>query len=191
MKLPALYRFFRGEPVDLAYRTSRRSIIEWEQEYLYRRIIAADFPVRGVCEIGTFMGRTTIWLAAAAEERGARVLTVDIDEGASAYARAYVASAGLENVDFIVADSLDFARHPTPGSPNVWLIDGCHSKQHVLVEAKAAIRSCAGRGLIFFDNASDLHSDGREDGGVPAAVKELGARLIPETMGEIAELEVR
>jgi predicted O-methyltransferase YrrM len=69
-------------------------------------VIASEAGARTILEIGTSYGYSTIWLAAAARETGGRVVTLELQQEKSDYARQQLARAGLEPfVEFRVGDA--------------------------------------------------------------------------------------
>jgi predicted O-methyltransferase YrrM len=114
-----------------------------EGRLLYRLAAAAD-PAGAIVEIGSWQGRSTIWLAAGARSgRGARVVAIDPhrgtslrtgDESTEAALRANLAAAGLsEGVDVVVATSEEAANGWTRPVSLLW-IDGDHSYEAALLD---------------------------------------------------------
>jgi predicted O-methyltransferase YrrM len=69
-------------------------------------LIATDAGAKTILEIGTSYGYSTIWLAEAARETNGRVITLELRQEKSDYARQQVARAGLAKyVDFRVGDA--------------------------------------------------------------------------------------
>ena len=107
-----------------------------EGRLLYELAASAD-PCGHIVEIGSWHGRSTIWLAAgAASGRGARVVAVDPhrgthlraeDENTEPLLRANLARAGVaDRVDVRVATSEEVA-HAFPEPVSLLWIDGDHS----------------------------------------------------------------
>jgi predicted O-methyltransferase YrrM len=70
-------------------------------------ILAKSLEAPTILELGTSYGYSTIWLAEAARASGGRVVTMELSEKKSAYARDMAKKAGLEGfVDFRVGDAL-------------------------------------------------------------------------------------
>jgi predicted O-methyltransferase YrrM len=61
-------------------------------------VLVRALRAKRLLELGTSNGYSTIWLGDAAESHGGRVLSVDLDEGRQAQARANISRAGLERV---------------------------------------------------------------------------------------------
>lgn len=69
--------------------------------------LAKSSKAKTILEIGTSYGYSTVWLAAAAKETNAKVITLELDEQKSEYAKAQLEKAGLvDYVDFRVGDAL-------------------------------------------------------------------------------------
>jgi MMP 1-O-methyltransferase len=107
-----------------------------EGRLLYRHAAAAD-PAGRIVEIGSWQGRSTIWLAAGAKAgRGARVVAIDPHRGTSLRQegetteealRANLARAGVnDQVDVVVATSEEAAQGWSEPVSFLW-IDGDHS----------------------------------------------------------------
>jgi predicted O-methyltransferase YrrM len=127
---------------------------------LLHRLAAEADPAGRIVEIGSWQGRSTIWLAAgAASGRGARVVAIDPHEGTSlrtagesteAALRANLERAGVaDRVDVVVATSEDTAAGWSQPVSLLW-IDGDHSyaaalrdlelwEPHLLPDARVAL----------------------------------------------------
>ncbi|HEV8248099.1 MAG TPA: DUF1442 domain-containing protein [Polyangiaceae bacterium] len=71
-------------------------------------ILAKSLKAPTLLELGTSYGYSTIWLAEAARATGGRVLTMELSEKKSVYAREMSNKAGLsEFVDFRVGDAVE------------------------------------------------------------------------------------
>jgi predicted O-methyltransferase YrrM len=71
-------------------------------------IIARSYSAPTILEIGTSYGYSGIWLAEAARATGGRLITLELQDYKSAYAREMSAKAGLaDHVDFRVGDALE------------------------------------------------------------------------------------
>jgi predicted O-methyltransferase YrrM len=69
--------------------------------------LAKSLKTPTILELGTSYGYSTIWLAAAAQSSGGRVVTMELSEKKSAYAREMAKKAGLADVvDFRVGDAV-------------------------------------------------------------------------------------
>lgn len=70
-------------------------------------VLAKSLEAPTILELGTSYGYSTIWLAAAARASGGRVVTMELSEKKSAYAREMSKKAGLSDfVDFRVGDAV-------------------------------------------------------------------------------------
>jgi predicted O-methyltransferase YrrM len=79
-------------------------------------ILAKSLKAPTILELGTSYGYSGIWLAAAARASGGRVVTMELSEKKSAYARDMSKKAGLADfVDFRVGDALKMIGELTSG----------------------------------------------------------------------------
>lgn len=70
-------------------------------------ILAKSLAKPTIVELGTSYGYSTVWLAEAARASGGRVVTMELSEAKSAYARERIGRAGLADfVDFRVGDAV-------------------------------------------------------------------------------------
>lgn len=70
-------------------------------------ILARSLKAPTILEIGTSYGYSGIWLAEAARATGGRVITLELQDYKSAYAREMATKAGLaDHVDFRVGDAV-------------------------------------------------------------------------------------
>ena len=70
-------------------------------------ILARSMKAPSILELGTSYGYSTIWLASAARASGGRVVTMELSEKKSAYAKEMSKKAGLADfVDFRVGDAV-------------------------------------------------------------------------------------
>ena len=70
-------------------------------------ILAKSLKAPKILELGTSYGYSTIWLAEAARASGGRVLTMELSEKKSAYAKEMSKKAGLADfVDFRIGDAV-------------------------------------------------------------------------------------
>ncbi len=71
-------------------------------------ILVKSLKAPTILELGTSYGYSGIWLAEAARATGGRLITVDLSEKKSAYAREQAKKAGLADfVDYRVGDALE------------------------------------------------------------------------------------
>jgi predicted O-methyltransferase YrrM len=165
-----------AEFLDLSWRF--KSIEGWlgplEGYVLYR--LARDGEGNGeIVEIGSWMGRSTAWLAAGSLARGReRVHAVDtFDGGAGLKAEDYpvlkeqgttynvfldnLKGAGLlSQVEPIVADSRTAAAGWRKGSIRLLFIDGDHSYEAVKADVEAWLPHVPSGGYVVFD---DVHQN--------------------------------
>ncbi|RUL95751.1 O-methyltransferase [Rhizobium chutanense] len=70
-------------------------------------ILASSFKSPSILELGTSFGYSGIWLAAAARASGGRLITMEMHDYKSAYARDMAVKAGLaDHVEFKVGDAV-------------------------------------------------------------------------------------
>src|SRR5882757_11283333 len=70
-------------------------------------ILARSFKAPTILELGTSYGYSGIWLAEAARATGGRVITMELQDYKSAYAREMAIKAGLgDYIDFKVGDAV-------------------------------------------------------------------------------------
>jgi predicted O-methyltransferase YrrM len=157
---------------------------------LYRA--AEDYAGVGpIAEIGTYCGKSTIYLAAAASEAGQLVLTVDHHRGSEEiqpgweyhdpelvdpatgrmdslpFFRAALAAAGLEqHVVAVIGTSTDVSRlWRTP--LGLLFIDGGHSEANVVADYEGWAPWVASRGALVFH---DIYPDPADGGQAPYRV---------------------
>lgn len=133
------------EVPDSALPDERRAL------YSLMRWRAPDWPL----EIGTFLGVSTAYLAAAADGSGKLLTTVDIAPARAA--AMLLADAGLRAC-FMQSNSLTFLASPGPRFDFVF-IDGNHRAGHVYREIVAVVRRLAQDGLVVLHDVNP--------GGVP------------------------
>jgi predicted O-methyltransferase YrrM len=122
-----------------------------------------------VVETGTNQGFSTILMAQALKDSGARGIlrTVDIDPERVALARQNVVRAGLaDRIEFHVEDSLKYLSRLVKEVPQIdfAFLDGSHEWSHVTKEFGIIYpRVVACRGKVYFDNT--------QQGGVAVAMR--------------------
>ncbi len=159
-----------GARAELEARSSHKITLD----FLHNFIASTNIPVHGVFEIGTWRGLSGLYLASAAQKRGTRFITVDIDPAATLSAKDHFAKTGLDDVAHAYCgDSLRLAR--TLGDDfNIWFVDGLHSYVQVMAETDIILAHGHENLVIFYDDAfGGLHPEGKDDGGVPRAMAEL------------------
>lgn len=86
-------------------------------------IIARSLKAPAILELGTSYGYSTIWLAEAARAAGGRVITAELADYKTAYARDMAQKAGLANlIDFRTGDALEIIA-ALPGKFDFVLMD--------------------------------------------------------------------
>jgi len=79
-------------------------------------ILARSLMAPVILEIGTSFGYSGIWLGEAARESGGRVITMELQEHKTAYAREMASKAGLADyIDFKVGDAVQLIAELTVG----------------------------------------------------------------------------
>ncbi len=149
--------------MESAIRHTGRTVGYPAWNLLYYSVLCSLPPSRKefvVVETGTNLGFSTIVLAQALKDVGARsrVLTVDLDPAAVAVARENVERAGLSGyVEFHVQDSLEYLSLLVRQVPYIDLafLDANHNYAHVKAEFSIVFpRVVAGKGKVYFDNTS-------------------------------------
>lgn len=116
--------------------------------FLYALILARR-PQR-ILELGTSYGYSTLFLADAARQVGARVITMELADYKQAYAREELEQAGLADVvDFRLGDAVELVR-ADPGSFDFALLDIW--KELYLPCFEALYPKLAEEGVICADN---------------------------------------
>ena len=86
-------------------------------------ILAKSLPSPTILELGTSFGYSGIWLAEAARASGGRVITMELHDYKSAYARDMATEAGLADyIEFMVGDAVDMIAE-LPGKLDFVLVD--------------------------------------------------------------------
>ncbi|MDG2461388.1 MAG: class I SAM-dependent methyltransferase [Luminiphilus sp.] len=166
-------------------------------------------PLGPLLEVGSYCGRSTIWLAQAAREANSIVLALDHHRGSEEHQpgesyhdsdlldtdgrfdslhafRRNIAGAGLEpSVIPIVSDSATFARHWS-GDLGMVFIDGEHSLASALIDYRCwAPRVCAGGILAIHD----VFPDPAEGGQAPFTIWRLAQESgLFQSLGAIGSL---
>jgi predicted O-methyltransferase YrrM len=79
-------------------------------------IVAKSLKAPNILELGTSFGYSGIWLAEAARATGGRLITMELHDYKSAYARDRAAKAGLaDHIDFKVGDAVQMISELTVG----------------------------------------------------------------------------
>jgi predicted O-methyltransferase YrrM len=86
-------------------------------------ILAKSLPSPTILELGTSFGYSGIWLAEAARANGGRVITLELHDYKSAFARDMATKAGLaDHIDFMVGDAVEMIAQ-LPGKIDFVLVD--------------------------------------------------------------------
>lgn len=165
----------------LRYETSRRGLpeinISAEQGRLLQVLLRA-IGARRVLEVGTLGGYSAIWMARALPPDGA-LRTIEIDPGRAAFAREFIAKAGLDGVIRVVVDDAAraLAAFPAEEPFDVVFIDA--DKERYPGYLEQALRLLRPGGLVIADNAfwggRVLEEDPEEEG--TRGVRELNRRM--------------
>lgn len=184
MKLPPKERydlhrllgFLRGISEDEFKEIRRRS--SPIDDMVYYHFLCQQNQVENVIEIGTFKGLSALFWASAIS---GTLYTINKSASELVAAKDLARRAGLKNIEFIEGDSLEVLKElpaKIKGDINVVYIDGWHDyhysyNEYVLTEPYLD----KSKGLIIWDDADAPHPDGKNDGGVPRTIKEVGADL--------------
>lgn len=130
--------------------------------------------VKNVVEVGTFRGLSACFMALGVS---GEVHTINKSEGEIKAAKRLADELQIFNIFFLHVDSFEVLENILPelsGQFQVGYIDGWHSYHYAMNEYKMIDQHIVKRkGLVVFDDAAKLHNEGKEDGGVPRALKEL------------------
>ena len=149
------------------------------QKLLYDLIVTNCF--QHVLEIGTYKGYTTAYLAAACQETGGHVTTINIDGGELEVARRALKALDLE-ATCLQGDSVDVLKTLVLSKRyDFVLIDGLHRYTQVIQEHNLLEPVMIQPGIMIFDDcgddAGDVASVEGADGGVIKAAREANAIL--------------
>ena len=143
--------------------------------------------VQDAIEIGTFRGLSACFMATAIK---GTLFTINISKEEEKDAKELAKYLGVKNIRFILGDSLEALDILLPGVPalDFVYIDGNHSYEYAAgeyykVEPFLKQRPAA---AAVFDDAEYVHPDGKEDGGVPRIVSELGIGHLPGNLRSCA-----
>jgi predicted O-methyltransferase YrrM len=125
----------------------------------FLRALAIGRRPERILELGTSYGYSTLFLADAARECGAKVITVDLDANKQAYAKEQLDKAGLaEFVEFRCGDALDLIA-ADPGPFGLVLLDVWKNLYVPCFEA--VYPKLAEEGVIVSDNM--IYPEGARD----------------------------
>lgn len=188
-----------GVQADFAIKTYFENLTEKERMAISRRssplddllYIGMSFRqnnVMDVIEIGGFLGMSALFIAP--NIRG-KYYSINISQTEIEAAAAMLNRVGVNNVQYILGDSLDVLpslAKKLDSTLDAVYIDGYHSYHYSYGEYNivAPYLSKRGKAVAIFDDAASLHPDGKDDGGVPRAVLDVGAVRIPFLNNRIA-----
>ncbi|MEU2350974.1 class I SAM-dependent methyltransferase [Modestobacter sp. NPDC049651] len=168
---------------QLADRTRRRRNLDPEAAELLS-VVCRAMGARGVVEIGTSNGYSTLWLARAAEATGGTVLSVDLDAAAQQEAAATLDRVGLRHrVELRRADGGAVLRGLADGSQDVVLLDS--ERTEYAGWWPDPVRVLRPGGLLAIDNVlshpaevADVRARIAADPAVTATVAPIGKGLL-------------
>lgn len=135
----------------------------------------------GAVEVGTFRGRTTTFLSTLVKP--GLVYTIEASKENYDYSCWFLGNHRL-NVQQYFGDSLQMLpRLLQHALYNIAFIDGLHNCTYALAEYLLLERFIQRPGLIIMHDTSYVAAEGLSDGGVPQAVKMLGAL---DVQGDVA-----
>lgn len=141
---------------------------------------------RLILELGTSYGYSTAWLAAAARDYGARLITLELSEKKVAYARDAIARAGLAAVvDFRVGNALNILPG-LPDSIDFVLIDLWKNLYVACLDA--VYPKLASGAIVVADNMLQPESSRPEAAAYRRRVRELGLDSVLLPVGSGIEL---
>jgi predicted O-methyltransferase YrrM len=160
-----------------------------EVGWFLHSLILARRPAR-ILELGTSYGYSTLFLADAAREIGATVITMDLADYKQAEARANIARAGLaEVVDFRLGDAVALI-HEDPGPFDFVLLDIW--KDLYIPCLKAFHPKLSDEAIVAADNMIEpafVREDARTYRAAVRALPDMQSALLP--IGSGIELSVR
>ncbi len=173
MNIETVDNYFNNMEENIRIEILRRS--SPVSNFLYKLIEKNQF--RNILEIGTFKGRNTAYMSAAAKKYGGIVTTINISQDEMDVAKNIINEVGLNNVNYIVGDSIDILKNSLNDEIyDLVFIDGNHSYKYSYTEYLLVSKNME-NGLIIFDDAIGVHSDSKGDGGLPRTIKTSGATL--------------
>jgi len=126
---------------------------------VFLRALAIGRKPERILELGTSYGYSTLFLADAARECGATVVTIDVDADKQAYARERLAEAGLADyVEFRCGDALEIVASD-PGPFGLVLLDIWKTLYVACFEA--VYPKLAEEGIVVSDNM--IYPEGARD----------------------------
>ena len=145
-------------------------------------ILAAGAPAGRWVEIGTSAGYSTLWLALAAREVGARVTTFEILEWKVELARETFSTARVEDVvDLVHAD----VRDGLAGVDGVSFAFLDSEKEDYLELYELVVPKLVTGGLLVADNVADFHDEVQPMLDRAAADPRVDAVVVPFLTGQL------
>jgi caffeoyl-CoA O-methyltransferase len=145
-------------------------------------ILAAGAPAGRWVEIGTSAGYSTLWLALAAREAGARVTTFEILDWKVELARETFAVAGVEDVvELVHAD----VREGLAGLSGISFAFLDSEKEDYLELYELVVPKLAPGGLLVADNVADFHDEVRPMLDRALADERVDAVVVPFLTGQL------
>ena len=155
--LDELHQHGRGHDERESDRLNRLRNIEPETAQLLAVLIRSLAP-RQLLEIGTSNGYSTVWLADAARDVGAAVVSVEVDAERSAQAADNLAAVGLAHVvELRVEDAASTLATAPGGAYDLILLDA--ERDAYTTYWPDLIRTLAPHGLLVVDNATSHASE--------------------------------
>lgn len=97
-----IYDKYTALPIGLRLTVEKRSCTAFK----YLSNLIRDNGIKNAIEIGTFYGRMALYLAAACEENGGTLYTININPKEMIVARDIALKCDIHNIEFITGDSL-------------------------------------------------------------------------------------
>jgi hypothetical protein len=172
--LDKIIRYYMTLDAELQKEITRRS--SPLDDLIYMHMVLRANSVVDLIEIGTFKGLSALFIAPAVK---GKVYTINISSSEINIAKKITGDFGINNVEFINGDSLevlDSLPSKVGNTLGAVYIDGNHSYKYAAGEYNRVEKYLDGKpkSAAFFDDAHYLHPDGKDDGGVPRILKELG-----------------
>lgn len=113
-------------------------------------IMATGLKAKSIVEVGTGVGYSTLWLAAATQKHGGKVLTCEIDPAKADEARANFEKAGLsDHIEILVGDATDTLRN-REGAVDLLFIDATFGHYETFLDV--VYKRLQVGSMVFADN---------------------------------------
>ena len=149
----------------------------WIAQILYSLIVAKQEPIT-VLETGGYMGTTSAWLAAAAQEVSGGLIVCEIDGERVDVLTERLRTYGLRSIARIFPeDALKIIDEQPDGSLGFVWVDDYHDKKHVAAELAALLPKMAPGGIIAMHDvfgSTDLAGLCKQFGGIPLDFPRIG-----------------